>query len=83
MIDERRGVSYPDGFQAPDGTIYISYDRNRDHDGEILMACFTEEDVLSGEFQSDRAKSRILISKPEGLDKLPAPSEIIHQQKQQ
>lgn len=81
MIDERRGVSYPDGFQAPDGTIYISYDRNRDWDGEILMARFTEEDVLSGAFQSDTAKSRILISKPKGLDKLPAPSEVIYQSK--
>lgn len=81
MIDERRGISYPDGFQAPDGTLYISYDRNRDWDGEILMTCFTEEDVLSGAFQSDRARSRILISKPQGLDKLPAPSEVIHQSK--
>lgn len=81
MIDERRGVSYPDGFQTPDGTIYISYDRNRDWDGEILMACFTEEDVLSGTFQSNRAKSRVLISKPKGLDKLPAPSEIVYQKK--
>lgn len=81
MIDERRGVSYPDGFQAPDGTIYISYDRNRDSDGEILMARFTEEDVLSGEFQSEQARPRILISKPKGLDKLPAPSEVIHHKK--
>ena len=47
MLDERTGVSYPDGFQAPDGTIYISWDRNRSTDGEILMARFTEEDVLA------------------------------------
>ncbi len=74
MIDERRGISYPDGFQTPDGTIYISYDRNRSLDGEILMACFTEEDILLGKFQSQNARKRILISKPLGLDKLPAPS---------
>jgi len=36
MLDERDGVSYPDGFQSPDGTIYISYDHNRSTDGEIL-----------------------------------------------
>ncbi len=47
MLDERKGVSYPDGFQAPDGTIYISYDRNRATDGEILLARFTEEDILA------------------------------------
>src|SRR5690606_26038013 len=43
MLDERRGVSYPDGFQSEDGTIFISYDRNRGTDGHILMARFTED----------------------------------------
>lgn len=75
MLDERRGVSYPDGFQAPDGTIYISYDRNRDTDGEILMARFTEQDVLSGKFSARNSKSRILISRPAGLDKVIPPSQ--------
>ncbi|TWU12115.1 hypothetical protein CA54_09330 [Symmachiella macrocystis] len=37
VIEDRQGVSYPDGFQAPDGTIYISYDRYRATDGEILL----------------------------------------------
>ncbi|MBK1439077.1 exo-alpha-sialidase [Parapedobacter sp. ISTM3] len=74
MIDERRGVSYPDGFQASDGTIYIAYDRNRELDGEILMARFTEADILEGRFQSPESGSRILISRPRGLDKLPPPS---------
>ena len=48
VLDERKGISYPDGFQAPDGTIYISYDRNRATDGEILLARFTEDDILAG-----------------------------------
>ncbi|MCD7935715.1 MAG: glycoside hydrolase [Tannerellaceae bacterium] len=64
MLDERRGLSYPDGFQAPDGTIFISYDRNRETDGEILMARFTEEDILKGAFQSPKSRERMLISKP-------------------
>ncbi len=81
MLDERRGISYPDGFQAPDGTIYISYDRNRDWDGEILMARFTEEDILKGQFKSKRSKPKILISRPLGLDKLPAPSEVTYNEK--
>ena len=72
-----RGFPTPDGFQAPDETIYISYDRNREADGEILMARFTEEDILKGKFAGRRSKGKILISKPTGLDKLPAPSELI------
>ena len=64
MLDERNGVSYPDGFQAPDGTLYISYDRNRASDGEILMARFTEEDILAGQLTGPKSKLRMLISKP-------------------
>jgi len=66
VLDERRGISYPDGFQAPDGTIYISYDRNRATDGEILMARFTEEDVLAGDLVGPKSKRKMLISRPLG-----------------
>lgn len=64
ILDERKGVSYPDGFQAPDGTIYISYDRNRSTDGEILMARFTEEDILARKAIGPRSKLKMLISRP-------------------
>ena len=64
MLDERTGVSYPDGFQAPDGTIYISWDRNRATDGEILMARFTEDDIFAKKFQGPKSKTKILISRP-------------------
>lgn len=64
MLDERTGVSYPDGFQAPDGTIYISWDRNRATDGEILMARFTEEDILAKAFNGPKSKTKMLISRP-------------------
>ncbi len=69
VLDGRKGISYPDGFQAPDGSICISYDRNRSTDGEILMARFTEEDVLAKEFRGPRSKAKILISKPMGLER--------------
>jgi len=69
MLDERRGISYPDGFQAPDGTIYISYDRNRARDGEILLARFTEKDVLAKKLVGERSKLKMLISRPLGLEK--------------
>ncbi|HWL09709.1 MAG TPA: sialidase family protein [Planctomicrobium sp.] len=64
VLDERKGISYPDGFQAPDGTIYISYDRNRATDGEILMARFTEEDILAKKWTGPKSKQKILISRP-------------------
>ncbi len=64
VLDDRKGVSYPDGFQAPDGTLYISYDRNRATDGEILLARFTEVDVLAKKLTSKKARLRILISRP-------------------
>lgn len=47
LIDDRSEVSYPDGFQAPDGTIHILYDWNRHTDAEILLAKFTEEDFAT------------------------------------
>ncbi|WP_052361454.1 sialidase family protein [Geminisphaera colitermitum] len=50
VLDERNPVSYPDGVQAPDGSIYVIYDHGRYHKDaqQILFAKFTEEDVLAG-----------------------------------
>lgn len=64
MLDERKDTSYPDGFQAPNGKIYISYDRNRSTDGEILMARFTEKKILSGKLSNPGLKLQMLISRP-------------------
>ncbi|HEY3379358.1 MAG TPA: sialidase family protein, partial [Armatimonadota bacterium] len=61
-LDERATVSYPDGTQAPDGTIYISYDRNRATDGEILLARISEEDILAGRCVTPRAQLRLRIT---------------------
>ena len=47
LLDDRAEVSYPDGFQAPDGVIHILYDWNRHTDAEILMTKFREEDVAA------------------------------------
>jgi predicted neuraminidase len=46
LLDDRAEVSYPDGFQAPDGTIHILYDWNRHSDAEILLTKFKEEDFV-------------------------------------
>jgi len=69
MLDERTGISYPDGVQSPDGTIYISYDRNRATEGEILLARFTEQDILTKKLESPKSKLKILISRPLGIKK--------------
>jgi hypothetical protein len=69
MVDERSGVSYPDGVQSPDGTIYLIYDYARQADKTILMATFTEEDVLQGAWASSRARQRVLVNQATGKAK--------------
>ncbi len=64
ILDDRKGVSYPDGFQSPDETIFISYDRNRAIDGEILLARFTEDDILARSLVTPDSRLRLLICKP-------------------
>lgn len=56
MLDQRSGISYPDGVQGPVGTIYLSYDQNRATDGEILPARFREEDILAGKLVGPKSK---------------------------
>jgi hypothetical protein len=45
LLDERSNVSYPDAVQAPDGSIYAVYDRERYGARELLCARFTEDDI--------------------------------------
>ena len=47
LLDERIGVSYPDGFQTEDGRIFLQYDHMREC-GELMLAVFTEDDILAG-----------------------------------
>ncbi len=63
MIDEREKVTYPDGAQADNGTIYIIYDYNRTPDGVVLMATFTEEDVRVGEPVTDKVRLRVEVAR--------------------
>jgi len=66
LLDERSGVSYPDGFQATDGTIHIIYDYHRTSDKQILMAAFTEADVRAGKPTSEKVRLRVLINQATG-----------------
>lgn len=63
VLDPREKVSYPDGGQAADGTLFISYDRDRAGAGEILMARFTEQDVLAGALTDPASALRLTISR--------------------
>jgi len=63
VIDDRERVTYPDGFQAPDGTIYITYDHNRGA-GEIALGKFTEADILAGKITSSQSQLKITAIRP-------------------
>lgn len=63
MLDDRRQVSYPDGFEDTDGMINIAYDRERYGAREILFARFTEADILKGELVTNGTFLKKIISK--------------------
>jgi len=73
MLDERKGVSYPDGVQSPDGVIRVIYDFERTKDKQILMAVFTERDVLDGKWASPQARQRVVVNQATGRSPKSAP----------
>ncbi|MCC7493775.1 MAG: exo-alpha-sialidase [Fimbriimonadaceae bacterium] len=71
LLDERATVSYPDGCEAPDGTVRIIYDWNRADEKQILLATCTEADVLAGRDVSGRVRLRGLINQATGVNPKP------------
>jgi AraC-like DNA-binding protein len=78
LLDERDSVAYPDGVEADDGYLYITYDRERGDSKrniaevknsarEILFAKFTEEDILAGELVNKGSKLKQICSKLVGF----------------
>jgi sialidase-1 len=63
LLDERSGVSYPDGVQDADGLIWIVYDRDRKGAGEILLAKFREADVAAGKDVSGAVSLKRVVDK--------------------
>ena len=74
LLDERKEVSYPDAVETEDGSIYITYDRERGcfkddlatamaDAREILIAKITEADILAGELVSPGSFLKGIISK--------------------
>lgn len=73
LLDERNGVSYPDGQEDADGNIHIIYDFSRIKDRHILMATFREEDAAAGKEVSGTVKFRQVVSEGSGgQEKKPA-----------
>ncbi|MFA6816205.1 MAG: sialidase family protein [Lentisphaeria bacterium] len=69
LLDERDGVSYPDGCQDQNGDIWIIYDYERYKKGDILLAKFTEQDVLAGKLVSSTSELKVLINSTGGIKK--------------
>jgi hypothetical protein len=67
LLDERDGVSYPDGVEDKEGVIRIIYDYERHKEGSIFMASFKEEDVFAGKCVSKNARLRIQVNKTGGV----------------
>ena len=68
MLDEREGVSYPDGVEGPDGVLSIAYDHLRGQAKEILMARVTERDILEGKLVDTDSKLRLRVNKASGIN---------------
>ncbi len=66
LLDERLGVSYPDGDEAEDGRIFLIYDSSRKGDKEILLAVFTEADILAGKIDTARSSLRLRVHQATG-----------------
>lgn len=77
LLDERSGVSYPDGQETDDGLIRIIYDFSRTGARQILMASFREEDAAAGKPVSDAVRLRQIVSEASGgkqqADAVPPP----------
>ena len=69
LLDDRDLVAYPDADFMPDGSICVIYDHDRQGVGEILLARFTEEDILAGKAISPQAALRKVIDRSGGCRK--------------
>ena len=66
MLDERLGVSYPDGQQTPDGLIRIIYDYHRTVTATSSWRPSARKMSLAGKDVSGEVRLRQLVSKASG-----------------
>jgi len=68
LLDERGGVSYPDGAESKDGVIYLTYDYDRSGQKSIYMTTFTEADILAQRDVSGKVRQRVVINQATGIN---------------
>ncbi|MBQ2336531.1 MAG: exo-alpha-sialidase, partial [Victivallales bacterium] len=56
-------VAYPDGKQAPDGSIYIIHDFARREGGFVFMHHVTEDDIVAGKLVTPTSWLHRLVGK--------------------
>ena len=67
LLDGRSDISYPDLTEDDCGRIFLTYDRRRYHEKEILMAVITEEDILAGRCVSEHARLGVIVNRAFGV----------------
>lgn len=70
MLDERTGVSYPDIIESPKGVLRVIYDFQRHDSRQILLAQFSERDVIDGK-AGRGARLRMLVNQADGANTTP------------
>ena len=65
LLDERKGISYPDAVEGQDDKIYIIYDHGRHNECEILMAVTSEKDISAGSAGPD-TRLKVLVDRAAG-----------------
>ncbi|MDO4856784.1 MAG: sialidase family protein [Thermoguttaceae bacterium] len=77
MLDERDQVSYPDGDQTPDGTIFVIHDFQRLGAKQIFVSRITETDILAGKLVSPKSRLKILVNQATGQSVAPASQKVV------
>lgn len=62
LLDARRGATYPNGGQHPDGRIFLVHDQDRYGIQNVVLDIFTEADVLAGKIVSPKSKLGGLVT---------------------
>jgi hypothetical protein len=65
LLDDRAGVTYPDGVEGTNGFLYVIYDHGRYTKGEqeILFAKITEADIVAGKLANENSRLRQVVNR--------------------
>ncbi|MBL8828419.1 MAG: exo-alpha-sialidase [Planctomycetaceae bacterium] len=69
LLDERKGVSYPDGQHTSGGLIRIIYDYSRTGERSILLSTFSPADALAGTVVSKASRLQRVSQASGGREK--------------